>query len=213
MCTALCTLLAQWPVDRVGRPTKRVCSLEMSSRPIGRPTVHSRRAVDSPVDRWLQLSEKWPLAGRPAVDRQFWQNPNGSIFLKPIKRDFVNCFEVKIFETSWAVFPTHFRSFLHKFESKYFQSKGSFYQESVKVISCVFYQSFLSFIFSPHTWASHCLSSYRCVVVRVLFRWSSVVIIKEIFSLYLRRRASVLVVGGWSSVVNSWWFEVRPRQA
>ena len=81
---------------------------------IGRPTVHSRRAVDSPVDRWLQRSEKWPLAGRPAVDRQFWQNPNGSIFLKPINWDFVNCFEVKIFETSWADFLILLEEFLHK---------------------------------------------------------------------------------------------------
>ena len=37
-----------------------------------------------PVDRWLQRSEKWPLAGRPAVDRQLWQNPNGSFSGQPI---------------------------------------------------------------------------------------------------------------------------------
>jgi len=50
-CTDLCTLSAQWTGRPGGRPIQRGCSLEMSSRPLGRPTVHSRSSVDRPVDR------------------------------------------------------------------------------------------------------------------------------------------------------------------
>jgi len=74
-----------------------------STDPVDRQFIPGYRSTE-PVDRWLQRSEKWPLAGRPAVDRQHWHSPNGSIFWEPIKGGFVYCFKVKILEISWAVF-------------------------------------------------------------------------------------------------------------
>ena len=54
--------LGWWPVDRNGRPSRELCSLEMASVDrVGRPVESSALCIQSrstePVDRWAQRSK------------------------------------------------------------------------------------------------------------------------------------------------------------
>ena len=57
------------PVDRPGRPSRELCSLESPGRPGGRPAESSALCFQATIDRGgrplAQWSEIWPLAGRP----------------------------------------------------------------------------------------------------------------------------------------------------
>ena len=123
-----CTERARQDCWRAGRPPRSTaesfCSLESPGRPAESSALCSSATVDWPVDRWLngQNSDRWPVDR--AVDRQANLAPTASFFLTPL------------------------RSFLHLFESKYFQSKGEFIKSVLEVIFLSFPPPLPSLFFS-----------------------------------------------------------------
>ena len=130
------------PVDRPGRPSRELCSLEMprSGRSTDRESaLCSRGSVDRPVDRSPngRISDRWRSTGRSTVS-SVW--PITASFWSPINWAIWGLFYT-IFEVD---FSTLSRGFLHLFESKYFQSKGEFIKSVLKVIFLSFPPPFQS---------------------------------------------------------------------
>ena len=94
-------------------------------------------------------------AGQPTRSTDSSVRPPTASFWSPIKGAFGGCFDQDFWRVFKPVFPTLLRGFLHKIESKYFLSKGEFYQECFAKWFLEFFTTHSILIFLTNTWATH----------------------------------------------------------
>ena len=150
--------LAGGPIDRDGRPSRELCSLERprsTGQSIGQIDCslypgHGRpgRSTETPTVRFLTVG------GRPTVI-QAVDLPKRLVFLAYKRGAYMDCFEqdfkwvlYQFFLLFWEVFSTCLRA-------KYFHSKGefikSFQSDFLEFFTTTFNPSFLT-----NTWSIHC---------------------------------------------------------
>ena len=154
---ATCTSLAGGPVDRDGRPSRELCSLESLGRPCwstGRESaLCSRGSVDRADRPKPQRSDLWPLA----VDRPRSVRPPTASFSSSINWGIWGLFSTRFLVGFELVFPTSLKEFSPLNWELILPIKRGVLSRVLKEIFLSFPPPSLSLFSHTNTWAIHWL--------------------------------------------------------